>query len=81
MLAVNDMFVRRGFQPPFDPYNPGNKPAVLLKNYEKLEVIPNKRNPLTVEMIESMSYYAEVSEPLSIHCEIFDWFFLGRYMG
>ena len=48
LLAVNDMFVRRGFQPPFDPYSPGNKPAVLLKNYEKLEVIPNKRNPLTL---------------------------------
>ena len=81
LLAVNDMFVRRRFQPPFDPYSPGNKPAVLLKNYEKLEVIPNKRNPLTVEMIAAMSDYAEVSAPLSFHCAIFDWVVLGRYVG
>ena len=72
LLEVNDMFVRRGFQPPFDPYSPGNKPAVLLKNYEKLEVIPNKRNPLTVEMIAVMSDNAEVSAALSFHCAIFD---------
>ena len=58
LLAVNDMFVRRGFQPPFNPYSPRNKPAVLLKNYEKLEVIPNKSNPLTVEMIEAISDYS-----------------------
>ena len=72
LLAVNYMFVRRVFQPPFDPYSPGNKPAVLLKNYENLEVIPNKRNPLTVEMIAALSDYAEVSEQLSFHCTIFD---------
>ena len=77
LLAVNDIFVRRGFQTPFDPYTPRNKPAVLLKNYEKLEVIPNKRNHLTVEMIVAMSDYAEVSEPLSFHCAIFDWVVLG----
>ena len=59
------MFVRRGFQPPFDPYSPGNKPAVLLKNYEKLEVIPNNCKPLTVDMIAAMSDYAEVIESLS----------------
>ena len=57
-LAVNDMFVRRGLQPPFNPYSPGNKPAVIMQNYEKLEVIPNKSNPLTVEMIAEMSDYA-----------------------
>ena len=51
LLAVNDMFVRRGFQTPFDPYTPGNKPALLLKNYENLEVITNKNNPLKVEMV------------------------------
>ena len=34
LLAVNDMFVRRGFETSFDPYIPGNKPAVFLKNYE-----------------------------------------------
>ena len=48
LLAVNDMFVRSGFHPPFDLYSPGNKHAVLLQIYEKLEVIPSKRNPLTV---------------------------------
>ena len=51
LLAVNHMFVRRGFHPPVDPFYPVKNPAVLLKKYEKLEVIPNKRNHLTVEMI------------------------------
>ena len=81
LLAVNDMFVWRRFQPPFDPYTPENKPAVLLKNYEKLEVIPNKRNPLTVEMIAAISDYVEVSETLLFKCAIFDWVILGRYIG
>ena len=65
LLAVNDMFVRRGFQTPFDPYTPGNQPSVLLKNYEKLEIIPNKRNPLTVDTIKAMSDYSEVSKNIS----------------
>ena len=65
LIAVNDMFVRRGFHPPFDLYSPGNKPAVLMKNYEKLEVIPSKGNTLTVEMISAIFDYAEVSETLS----------------
>ena len=73
LLEVNDMFVRRGFQPPFDPYTTGNKPAVLLKNYEKLELIPNKRNPLKVEMIAAISDYVEDSETLAFDFKIFDW--------
>ena len=32
-------------------------------------------------MIAAMSDYAEVSEPLSFHCAIFDWFVLGKYIG
>ena len=32
-------------------------------------------------MIAAMSDYAEVSEPLSFHCAIFDWVVLGRYIG
>ena len=54
---------------------------MLLKDYEKLEVIPNKRNPLTVEMISAMADNAEVSAPLYFHCAIFDWVVLGRYIG
>ena len=49
--------------------------------YEKLEVFTNKRNPLTVEMIAAISDYVEVSETLSFHCAIFDWVFLGQYIG
>ena len=48
LLEVNDMFVRRVLQPPFYTFHPSNKQAVILKIYEKLEVIPNKLNPLTV---------------------------------
>ena len=81
LLEVNDMFVRRGFRPPFYPYSPENKTYVLLKNYEKLEVIPSNHNPLKMDMIAAMYDYAEVSEKLFFQCAIFDWVFLGRYIG
>ena len=81
LLAVNDMFVMKGFQPPFDPFSPAKKTAVLLKNYENLEVIPNKLNPLKMEIIAEMSDYSEVSEKLSFQFAIFDWFILRKYIG
>ena len=70
--AVNDLFVARGFKEPFAPGELGNKPAAILKNYEAIQGLLRKRNPLTTQMISSMHDYAQVNDRVSFESAIFD---------
>ena len=79
--AVNNLFVAKGFKEPFAPGELGSKPAAILKNYEAIQGLPRKRNPLTVQMISAMHDYAQVNDRVSFESEIFDWVVMSRYIG
>ena len=59
----------------------GNNPAAILKNYEAIQGLPRKRNPLTTQMISAMFDYAQVNDKLSFESAIFDWVVMSRYIG
>ena len=65
-------FLSRSFKEPFAPGESSNKPAAILKNYEAIQGLPRKMNPLKTQMILSMFDYAQVNDILLFKSAIFN---------
>jgi len=53
----------------------------ILDEYKKWEVIPNRREPLTIDMLSYLHRIATTSHPDSYNAAIFDWMLLGLFAG
>jgi len=53
----------------------------ILAEYKKWEEVPNRREPLTIDMLTYLQKIAILSHPDSYNAAIFDWLLIGIFAG
>ena len=85
LTAISDLFTQNGFPSPLTDPNKPNKRApcitYVVSEQRRWEKVPNRREPLTLDMLQAIILHSKNSPSTSLNSALTDWFTLGVYMG